>query len=148
MLVLTQKLSLYTCSECKERVHLKPVCVLSDVTTGHLESAAKKCIFEKIQWHSTKCGISNFFFLYFALWIWRFRAACIILIQAIGVFISFILCMYLFCVCIYFISHKIMLIWWRNTIIHSNISTYITVSNIQYSGYLLVKINIYTQTTT
>ena len=31
-----------------------PVCVLSDVTTGHPESAANICIFEKVQWHDTK----------------------------------------------------------------------------------------------
>ena len=40
---------------------LDPVCVLSDdVTTGHPENTAKICIlFEKVQWHSIKCGISN-----------------------------------------------------------------------------------------
>jgi len=32
---------LVKCPECKETVHLMPVCVLSDFTTGYPESASK-----------------------------------------------------------------------------------------------------------
>ena len=48
-----------------------PVCVLSDVTTRHPESAAEIYIFEKVQWHSTKCGISHLLIVFkLALWTW------------------------------------------------------------------------------
>ena len=69
-----------------ERVRLMPVCVLSDVTTGHPESMAKICI---LNMHSTKCVISNssMLLLLLALRTWGYTAKCIIiLIQAIGVF--------------------------------------------------------------
>ena len=36
-----------------------PVCVLSDVTTGHTKSSAKIYIIEKSRWHCIKCGLSN-----------------------------------------------------------------------------------------
>ena len=43
-----------------------PVCVLSDVTTGHPENAAKIYIFENVHSHCIKCGISNSF-IYFCM---------------------------------------------------------------------------------
>jgi len=53
-----------------------PVCAISDFTTGHPESMAKVRAFKNVQW---LCGHKA-----------SYIAACIIiLLQAIGVFISF-----------------------------------------------------------
>jgi len=42
-----------------------PECLITDDTAGYLDSATVICIFEKVQWHNTKCGIlkSLFFWL-------------------------------------------------------------------------------------
>ena len=68
-----------------------PVYVLSVITNGHPESAAKICIFEQIHCNCIKCGISNSLILfYFAWWVWKYIKACnIIQIQALGVVIPF-----------------------------------------------------------
>ena len=46
------KIIIVTCYECKETARVMPLFVLSDVTTGHPERAARICIFQKVNWQS------------------------------------------------------------------------------------------------
>ena len=67
------------------------VCVLSDVTTGHPETAPKICKFGKVHWHCIICEISNLLiFCLVGMEIYEYINECnIIQIKTLGVVIPF-----------------------------------------------------------